>query len=141
MNFERKRVWQENKWRPRVYRALKKEMNAFSAEYRKHGYLARVRIDSIVGKYTKEVLLQLVRDVGIRSATDSYYEVKKTIQKRSPLGLDDEFIRLILEILGDKFLEIINNIIQSTKDLILDIIENGLAEGLGAEDIALRIDQ
>jgi hypothetical protein len=132
----RRRQWQQKKWRGKIMDVLKRQVKAAAEEFTKSpiGNLDAIIRPADMGR----VLYNLAVDVGVREANTAFLELKAQT-KRASLGFDKEFAQQIIDYLQKYFLITVNNINEYTKELILQVITEGIAKGEGQDVIVQNI--
>lgn len=127
------------KWASRIFRTINEQVKEFVKSFKERPIWSDANIDRIVTPGPIGITIAgLYKDVGVRSANMQYRALKRAT-KDARLGLDQEFINAINRLLEDDFLDLINNINNTTKQIILKIIQDGVQNGDGIEVIARRL--
>ena len=135
-----RRQWQQKKWRGKIYKVFKRQIEAAAEAYAARSTGIFFQVDEVIRPLAiGEVIYRLSLDVGVREANNAYREVQQQVSKRASLGFDEEFAKAIIDYLEKYFLITVNNINEYTKELILEVIAKGVAEGKGQDEIVRGI--
>lgn len=125
----------ERKYLPLVYRALKKQVEAFAETITNGGDPSLM----LFNEHISPVIRRLYLDAGLQGARSTRSELRlmPAIAKKAAFGTNDELVSAIIEYLQQFILNrSVIPISQTTREWVLRELEKGVAEGKGAAEIA-----
>ena len=150
MNWsERRKYWRafhrvqaqiEAKYFPRVQKILLKQISSFIDSAKGVGYQRAYHSwqMELFNQELNAAILSLYKKAAITFANMSRRAIKMR-DKYSPMGFDEQWTRDVLEYLGTDGLNLVSWMDDSTKQIILDIITQGVQEGLGFDEVTSLI--
>lgn len=119
----------EKKYGAKMNQALKAQINT---------YIRTRDLDSIKSDQVYRILKEMYAEVGVNWAYQSgkYIRVKKA---RKPLGFTDRIIQILQSQYGIDLLNMSNNITQTTKDQIRNVLKQASEEGWSIDQIAKKL--
>jgi hypothetical protein len=133
----------EKAYVPRVKAAISKEIGKVVAHIKRNGltgYQSFIH-HAINAEDVFKILKDLYKTAAIQEANITYKELRAKHYKLRTFGYNEAWSNVIDTHLGNlKLLETCQNISETTKERILQVIAKGLREGLGFEEIARQIE-
>ena len=128
-----------NKYKGRFYRALQSDIKGFQDALQNSEQAARRYINTLLfSDGISSTLNQLIREVGVKYAKDNY----NSLRKEKQFGTSEEWVQMILEYLGTNFYnQGVLQIVQTSRAMMLDILDRGNKEGWGYYDYAKYISE
>jgi len=128
-----------NKYRGKFYRALQSDMQGFKDALQNSVQDARRYVNNLLfSDGISNTLNQLIREVGVKYARDNY----NTLRKEKQFGTSEEWVQMIMDYLGTNFYnQGVLQIVQTSRGMMLDILERGNREGWGYYDYARYISE
>ena len=128
-----------NKFKGKFYRALQSDMQGFKDALQNSVQDARRYVNNLLfSDGISGTLNQLIREVGVKYARDNYNNLRKEKQ----FGTSEEWVQMILEYLGTNFYnQGVLQIVQTSRGMMLDILDRGNREGWGYYDYARYISE
>ena len=128
-----------NKYRGKFYRALQSDMQGFQDALQNSVQDARRYVNNLLfSDGISGTLNQLIREVGVKYARDNY----NTLRKEKQFGTSEEWVQMIMDYLGTNFYnQGVLQIVQTSRAMMLDILERGNREGWGYYDYARYISE
>jgi uncharacterized protein with gpF-like domain len=88
------------------------------------------------------IMMQLYKEAAILFGNASFRAVRNAGQKAAdPYGINNDFITSILQFLAQYGFMLVADMTQTTKKQLLNIISQGVADGLGIDEIARQLTQ
>ena len=128
-----------NKYKGRFYRALQSDIKGFQDALQNSEQAARRYVNTLLfSDGISGTLNQLIREVGVKYARDNY----NTLRKEKQFGSSEEWVQMIMDYLGTNFYnQGVLKIVQTSRGMMLDILERGNREGWGYYDYARYISE
>jgi uncharacterized protein (DUF2164 family) len=128
-----------NKYRGKFYRALQSDMQGFQDALQNSVQDARRYVNNLLfSDGISNTLNQLIREVSVKYARDNY----NTLRKEKQFGTSEEWVQMIMDYLGTNFYnQGVLQIVQTSRGMMLDILERGNREGWGYYDYARYISE
>lgn len=142
VKVERLRKTLENKYDNGVIKSIQKQFDKFAREVKKYGTsaaISRLALDAWNNELYK-VFEQMYRESAIVFGNATYRALKiQANQKADTFGFNREWTNEVLKFLATKGFELVSLITKTTRDKLIAIVEQGINEGLGVDDIAKLI--
>jgi len=139
---QRLRIVIENKYDNAVIKSIKNQFNKFARDIKKYGTqgaISRLGLEAW-NKDLYKVFEQMYKESAVVFGNATYRALKiQANQKADTFGFNREWTREILEFLATKGFELVSLITKTTKDKLISIVQQGINEGLGVEEIAKLI--
>lgn len=122
--------------------AISKDLQKVASDLKKYGASG---VQSMMGAYAwndqiMKIMMQLYRETAILFGNASFRAVRYTAQKAAdPFGINDEFIKTMMNFLATYGFMLASDITQTTKKQILKIISDGIANNLSIDEISRNI--
>jgi hypothetical protein len=132
-----------------IYRALRKQVDAFVADMEDRG-IERAKA-SLYTSITTEGLAELLQGLHLESglfwARKGYREINKSAKTKSwmpfltlkKFGYTDEWINIILDFFAQDMLSMVSKITDTTRNQIQSVLQQALEEGQGIDWIARQL--
>ena len=144
VKVERLRQQLDKKYSSLFKEAISKDLQKVANDIKKYGPAAA---QSMMGAYAwndemMKIMMQLYREAAILFGNASFRAVRNTAQKAAdPFGINNDFITSIMQFLAQYGFMLVADITQTTKKQLLKIISEGVANGLGIDEISRQITQ
>lgn len=128
-----------NKYKGKFYRALQADIKGFQDALQNSEQDARRYINTLLfSDGISRTMNQIIREVAVKYARDNY----NTLRKEKQFGTSEEWIQMIMEYLGTNFYDKgVLQIVQTSRAMMLDILDRGNREGWGYYDYARYISE
>lgn len=149
MNWkERRQYWKaamriqskiEAEYVPKVQKVIKKQVSSFLTDAKNLGFYGAL------GKWNTEItkgeLYSVIMSLYKKSAITFANVVRRSIkgQKYLTMGRNEQWTQDVIRYLGAEGLTLVNWMDETSKQIIIDILKQGVNEGLGFEEVANRI--
>jgi len=142
MKVQRLRATLENKYDNGVIKSIQKQFDKFAKDIRQYGNsgaISRLALDAW-NKDLYKVFEQMYKESAIVFGNATYRALKiQANQKADTFGFNREWTNEVLKFLSTKGFELVSLITKTTRDKLIAIVEQGINEGLGVDDIAKLI--
>jgi hypothetical protein len=144
VKVERLRRQLDKKYSSLFSAAISKDVNKVASDIRKYGTDAA---RTLMGAYAwndemMTIMMQLYKEAAILFGNASFRAVRNAGQKAAdPYGINNDFITSILQFLAQYGFMLVADMTQTTKKQLLNIISQGVADGLGIDEIARQLTQ
>jgi Phage Mu protein F like protein len=144
VKVERLRRQLDQKYSSLFSAAISKDVNKVASDIRKYGTDAA---RTLMGAYAwndemMTIMMQLYKEAAILFGNASFRAVRNAGQKAAdPYGINNDFITSILQFLAQYGFMLVADMTQTTKKQLLNIISQGVADGLGIDEIARQLTQ
>ena len=142
LKVERLRKTLENKYDKGVIESIQKQFDKFARDVKNYGTsaaISRLALDAW-NKELYKVFEQMYRESAIVFGNATYRALKiQANQKADTFGFNREWTNEVLKFLSTKGFELVSMITKTTRDKLLAIVQQGINEGLGVDDIAKLI--
>src|SRR6478735_2111762 len=137
-DYNKFRLRKTKQFAPAIYKALQAQIKY---------YTETQDLVNLPQQPMQEVLTELYKDVGRNWATVTYYNVLKDagikhdpnpplqIKRRGAVGLNEEFIKAILDFFATDQFNTIQNITQTTRNFIREQVNQGIQNQLSLDEI------
>jgi hypothetical protein len=144
VKVERLRRQLDQKYSSLFSASISKDVNKVASDIRKYGTDAA---RTLMGAYAwndemMTIMMQLYKEAAILFGNASFRAVRNAGQKAAdPYGINNDFITSILQFLAQYGFMLVADMTQTTKKQLLNIISQGVADGLGIDEIARQLTQ
>ena len=144
VKFERMRRQLDAKYSSLFQKGISKDLEKVASDVRLYGTGAA---QTLMGAYAwndemMKIMMQLYREAAVLFGNASFRAVRNMSQKAAdPFGLNNDFVSTIMQFLAQYGFMLVADITQTTKKQLLAIINKGVAEGLGIDEISRQIVQ
>src|SRR6478736_1548191 len=137
-SYNKFRLRKTKQFAPSIYRALQAQIKY---------YTETQDLVNLPQQPMQEVLTELYKDVGRQWAMVTYYNVLKDagikhdpnpplqIKRRAAIGLNEEFIKAILDFFATDMFNTVTNITETTRNFIREQVEQGIKQQLSLDEI------
>jgi uncharacterized protein with gpF-like domain len=138
LKVQRLRLTLENKYNDAVIKSIQGQFKKFARDikiYGTSGAISRLGLEAW-NKELYKVFEQLYRESAVLFGNATYRALKiQANQKADTFGFNREWTNEVLKFLATKGFELVSLITKTTKDKLISIVQQGVNEGLGVEDI------
>jgi len=142
VKVERLRKTLENKYDNGVIKSIQKQFDKFARDVKNYGTsaaISRLALDAW-NKELYKVFEQMYMESAVIFGNATYRALKiQANQKADTFGFNREWTNEVLKFLATKGFELVSMITKTTRDKLIAIVEQGINEGLGVDDIAKLI--
>lgn len=142
LKVQRLRLTLENKYNEAVIKSIQGQFKKFARDikiYGTSGAISRLGLEAW-NKDLYKVFEQLYRESAVLFGNATYRALKiQANQKADTFGFNREWTNEVLKFLATKGFELVSLITKTTKDKLISIVEQGVNEGLGIDDIVQLI--
>lgn len=142
VKVERLRKTLENKYDNGVIKSIQKQFDKFARDVKNYGTsaaISRLALDAW-NKELYKVFEQMYKESAVVFGNATYRALKiQANQKADTFGFNREWTNEVLKFLATKGFELVSLITKTTRDKLIAIVEQGINEGLGVDDIAKLI--
>lgn len=124
-----------------VFNALHEQIKSVAATLRSHGIEEAQRSLNVIhiNSYLVTPIKDIYKDVGLYFANKTIHDLRQ--ETKAGFGFNEEFLRAILNYFAQYLLnKVILPVSETTKNQILQVISEGVANGWGAEQIATTLE-
>lgn len=134
---------QEKLFLPKVYKALRTQIDAFVAKLKDMDLQgARREAESaVINEDLLRIVMKMQRTAGLSRARVTYLTLRREVRKYSGIGFNEEWTAAILQYFRDHNLQLVGGITATTREMLLQFLNEGIEEGLSIEQIVERIVQ
>jgi hypothetical protein len=128
-----------NKYRGKFYNALQTDIKAFEQALQNSEQSARKYINNLLfSDGISKTMMAIIKDVAVTYAKANY----NTLRKEKQFNTSEEWIQIVMEYLGTNFYDKgVLQIVQTSRAMMLDILDRGNREGWGYYDYARYISE
>ena len=142
MKVQRLRLTLENKYDNGVIKSIQKQFDKFAKDIKNNGTSAAIS-HLALDAWNKElykVFEQMYKESAIVFGNATYRALKiQANQKADTFGFNREWTNEVLKFLATKGFELVSLITKTTRDKLINIVQQGINDGLGVDDIAKLI--
>lgn len=135
---------QERLFAPKVFRALKTQVDNFLAKVKDYDITgARQEAEStVINEALLNVLGEMQKKAGVARARVVYSTMRKAIRKEyTGIGFNEKWTAEIVKYFRENNLLLVSYITGHTREKLLEMLEAGISEGLSIEQIVNQIEQ
>lgn len=142
MKVQRLRLTLEKKYKSAVIKSVQQQFNKFARDIKNYGTsgaISRLALEAW-NKELYKVFEQMYKESAVLFGNATYRALKiQANQKADTFGFNREWTNEVLKFLSTKGFELVSLITKTTRDKLINIVQQGVQDGLGVDDIVKLI--